>query len=390
MEYVFCGIKFAEPRNYEKIRVDISFNENSVALKEKIQKDILKTKDEISLVFCGNELEDDEPINKYNLRTGSTVQVLKKILEIPSKEFTTKFTEMDVSRVSSLFRGLNSGNFHKISRPEVIQQIFKKHPELQRDIIAMSFLKDPILLSTLQNPETVRKMAENHRILVEAAETICKALRSVKSTAAEPQLPIRRSFEDLSDSSSSSGSENLPRASTSNAANVRITTDFLRQSLEQARQNQNSLENISQRNLSQSNSISPSSSSSSVPNRRNFISNSMVMSAIDEVLRARRSETDTLAREPSVSSTASSNVENLQQEPPQDPIEEPESERMEEEDTSERDARDIEMITSFQTQLRQMEDMGLSNKAANIQALMVCNGNLEAAVNLVLAEMNMS
>jgi hypothetical protein len=116
----------------------------------------------------------------------------------------------------------------------------------------------------------------------------------------------------------------------------------------------------------------------------------MVMSAIDEVLRARRSETDTLAREPSVSSTASSNVENLQQDPPQDPIEEPESERMEEEDTSERDARDIEMITSFQTQLRQMEDMGLSNKAANIQALMVCNGNLEAAVNLVLAEMNMS
>lgn len=278
----------------------------------------------------------------------------------------------------------------KISRPEVIKTIYAKHPELQRDIIAMSFLKDPILLSTLQNPDTVRNMAENHRILVEAADTICKALRSVKTTAAEPQLPIRRSFEDLSDSSSSSGSENMPRASTSNAANVRITTDFLRQSLEQARQNQNSLENISQRNLSQSNSISPSSSSSSVPNRRNIISNSMVMSAIDEVLRARRSETDILAREPSVSSTASSNVESQPQEAVQEPIEEPESERMDEEDTSERDARDIEMITSFQTQLRQMEDMGLTNKAANIQALMVCNGNLEAAVNLVLAEMNMS
>ncbi|KAL7025086.1 hypothetical protein ACKWTF_013330 [Chironomus riparius] len=390
MEYVFCGIKFAEPRNYEKIRVDINFNENSVTLKEKIQKDILKTKDEISLIFCGNELNDDEPINKYNLRTGSTVQVLRRIIEIPPKEFTTKFTEMDVSRVSSLFRGLNSGNFHKISRPEVIQQIYKKHPELQRDIIAMSFLKDPILLSTLQNPDTVRNMAENHRMLVEAAETICKALRSVKATAAEPQMLIRRSFEDLSDSSSSSGSENLPRASTSNAANIRITTDFLRQSLEQARQNQNSLENISQRNLSQSSSISPSSSSSSVPNRRNIISNSMVMSAIDEVLRARRSETDILAREPSVSSTASSNVESQPTEVAQEQIEEPEIERMEDEDNSERDARDIEMITSFQTQLRQMEDMGLSNKAANIQALMVCNGNLEAAVNLVLAEMNMS
>jgi hypothetical protein len=35
-----------------------------------------------------------------------------------------------------------------------------------------------------------------------------------------------------------------------------------------------------------------------------------------------------------------------------------------------------------------MEEMGLLNKVRNIQALMVCNGNLEAAVNLVLAEMN--
>lgn len=273
----------------------------------------------------------------------------------------------------------------------MIQQIFKKHPELQRDVIALSFLKDPILLSNLQNPETVRNMAENHRILVEAADTICKALRSVKSSNVELQQPVRpMSFEDLSDSSSSS--ENIPQASTSNAANIRITQDYLRRSLEQARQNQNSLANISQRNLSQadgsgSNSISPSSSSSSVPNRRNIISNSMVMSAIHEVLRARRSESDVYGREQSVSSNASSVPENQSQETPQEP--ENESERMEEDDTSERDARDIEMITSFQAQLRQMEDMGLTNKAANIQALMVCNGNLEAAVNLVLAEMNM-
>lgn len=103
------------------------------------------------------------------------------------------------------------------------------------------------------------------------------------------------------------------------------------------------------------------------------------MSAIDEVLRARRSEMAT-QREPSVSSQ-----ESASEPPPQEP-----NERMDEDDMSERDARDIEMITSFQTQLKQMEDMGLTNKAANIQALMVCNGNLEAAVNLVLAEMNMS
>lgn len=59
-----------------------------------------------------------------------------------------------------------------------------------------------------------------------------------------------------------------------------------------------------------------------------------------------------------------------------------------EEDRSAQDARYIEMITGFQEQLRQMEDMGLRCKTQCIQALMVCNGNLEAAVNLVLAEMS--
>lgn len=408
MEYIFCGIKFPAPRHFERVRVDnVNFNETSSALKERVKSEILATKDEITLVYCGNVLEDDEPINKYNLRAGSTVHVLKKIEEEPLKEFTTKFTELDVANVCALYRGLNSGNFHKISRPEVIKEIISKHPELQKDIIAFSFLKDPILLSNFQNPDTVRKMAEHHRILIEASETICKALRSVKtaSTGAAPAdqpspIPIRQNFDDLSDSSSSSGSEtNSPQASSSSAASRRITYDHFRRSLASAQQNQNSLANISQRNLSQaaSNAISPSSSSSSVPSRRNIISSSMFMNAMNEVLRARRSESAVFGRDgdfPMHSSSSSSLVDTLDQsQQPQEEPEEPErseaSEPMEE-DESARDARDIEMIASFQMQLKQMEDMGLNNKAANIQALMVCNGNLEAAVNLVLAEMNMS
>lgn len=57
-------------------------------------------------------LEDDEPLNKNKtLRAGSTIQVLKKHKEESPKEWK-KFTEIDVSRVVSYFRALNSGNFH--------------------------------------------------------------------------------------------------------------------------------------------------------------------------------------------------------------------------------------------------------------------------------------
>ncbi|KAG5670199.1 hypothetical protein PVAND_000477 [Polypedilum vanderplanki] len=405
MEHIFCGIHFPAPRHFERVRVLCNLSENSSALKERVKNEILfGTKDEISLVYCGNILEDDEPINKYNLKAGSTVHVLRKIVEESPKEYTNKFTELDVGRTASLYRSLNSGNFHKISRPEVIKEIFSKHPELQKDIIASSFVKDPILLSNLQNPDTVRKMAENHRSLIEASPTICNALRSIKiATTSEQQnaIPIRQNFDDFSDSSSSSSGSDSPQASTS--AGRRITNEFLRRSLAAiTQQNQNSLANISQRNLSQdasnSNTISPSSSSSSVPGRRPIISSSMFMNAMSEVLRARRSETNVFGREseggdvPMHSSSSSSLLDTQEQQPTQEEERqsaEPEIERMDE-DESARDAREIAMIASFQMQLKQMEDMGLTNKAANIQALMVCNGNLEAAVNLVLAEMNMS
>lgn len=110
--------------------------------------------------------------------------------------------------------------------------------------------------------------------------------------------------------------------------------------------------------------------------------------SILQVLRSRRSEAETTITNPD---KIASIIEEEVSEAPAVP-ESIEDEPMEnaEEARQAQDARDLEMIASFQVQLRQMEEMGLSNKAANIQALMVCNGNLEAAVNLVLAEMNMS
>lgn len=267
----------------------------------------------------------------------------------------------------------------------MINAIFKKHPELQKDIVALSFLRDPILLSNLQNPDTVRKMAEHHRILIEASEDICKALKSVKSSVPPAAAVQQPSFEhDFSDSSSSSGSEgaSAPRASTS--AGRRITSDLLRRSLAAATSNQNSLANISQRNLYQG--ISPSTSSSSITNNRR-ITSSMFMDAMNEVLRSSSSSRPQAT--PAFAGSHESSVEPEQPQPASEDVQ-MESEEAAAARVAAQDAQDVEMIASFQSQLKSMEEMGLTNKATNIQALMVTGGNLEAAVNLVLAEMNMS
>lgn len=268
----------------------------------------------------------------------------------------------------------------------MMKTIFDAHPEIKKDVLAMSMLRDPILLSNLQNPDTVRKLAQTHRVLIEASETIVKTLKTAKSLP-EPPAPTQPNIDDFSDSSSSSGSEsNMPQASGSN--NRRITSEYLRQSLAAAAQGRNSLNNISQRNLSQAGGISPSTSSASVPAGQRFISSSMFMNAMNEVLLSNRRsapaanpdapEDLTISQEPTAVEVP------VQSESAE--VDEEEDEARMEEDRSAQETRDIEMITSFQTQLRQMEELGLRNKAANIQALMVCNGNLEAAVNLVMVE----
>lgn len=266
--------------------------------------------------------------------------------------------------------------------------IFDEHPEIKKDVVAMSVLKDPILLSNLQNPDTVRKLAQHHRVLIEASETIVKSLKSAKNLVEPSPPPAQAILDDLSDSSSSSsGSEtNSPQASNSNI-NRRITQEYLRQSLATAH-GRNSLASISQRNLSQggseSNPISPSTSSGSVPTGHRFISPSMFMNAMNEVLSANRR----------ASAATTGTAETAQEESTPAPAAEPEpeptpaEEEPMEEDRSAQDARDVEMIMSFAPQLLEMEEMGLRNKAQNIQALMICNGNLEAAVNFVFAEMN--
>lgn len=247
----------------------------------------------------------------------------------------------------------------------------------------MSILKDPILLSNLQNPDTVRKVAQHHRVLIEASDTIVKSLKSAKNLTETPSVVNQESFEDLSDSSSSSsssGSETSPRASTSNQ---RITAEQFQRSLAAA-QNRNSLANISQR-INQGNAInSPSTSSGTVPtSSHRFISSSMFMNAMNEVLMANRRTNEN----PAPITTETPPIADPSSDREMTPAaEEPQDVAMDEDERRNQEERDIEMITNYQPQLRQMEELGLHNKAQNIQALMLCNGNIDAAVNLVLTE----
>lgn len=60
-------------------------------------------------------MEDDVELSKLEIRSGSTIFVLRKQISSESVKYE-KFTESDVQRVCSLFRSLSATSFHvKIS-----------------------------------------------------------------------------------------------------------------------------------------------------------------------------------------------------------------------------------------------------------------------------------
>lgn len=226
---------------------------------------------------------------------------------------------------------------------------------------AISILRDPILLASMGNPDTVRRMAEEYRELVEASKFIVTTLNN-KNVA---PVPTPGDVADDLDSSSGSDENNLASSSTGRT-NPRITSNQLTQALGQvfassSSSSTNSLANISQRNLSQS--TGESTSASTTPNR---ITPSMFMNALSEVLQSTRSNNQ--ARNVGSMGSSTESPESANPEMSSDPTTPMQSTQ-----------------PMYLAQMQQMREMGLNDTETNLQALIVCNGDLETAINLVLS-----
>lgn len=301
-------------------------------------------------------------LTSQGLRSGSVVQVVKKGRKLGSdtKEWP-KFTERDVQNTIWLYRSVTASNFHKASRPEFLKHVLKQYPNLRNNLTAISILKDPVLLATMGNPETVRRMAEENRELINASKFIVESLNSKSLSFTNVGGEIA---EDM-DSSSSSDDQNM--VSTSRDAHRRITSTQLAQALGQvfaAGNSSNSLANISQRNLNEAAEQNPegasSSSNNSTPNR---ITSSMFLNALSEVLRSTRSNNEVRSLSNASETETLENVESRPSETPSNDTQPP----------------------MYLAELQQMREMGLTDTELCLQALIVCNGDLENAVNLVLS-----
>lgn len=338
--------------------------------------------DEFDLIYCGDLLQDDDVLKDKGVENGSMIHLIQKKSESPIPQEIHSFTEADVQETLGLWRTVDSSNFQKVRHPEFMKNALDANPAIRKDLWALSILKDPILLSSMQQPETIRRVAEKHYILIEASRSIVQLLNSKmisKSTTFSPT--IESALDDALSDSSSSDDNTSPTTSAGTRSARRITADQLASALAIAGSSSyNSLSNISQRDADNRESTTdqanqPSTSSSAPASNR--ITSSMFMSALSDVIQSHRRQSSANANEPEPMDTSSPSTGGTSNIVDHDVGAQTQSQHSTLEAS----------LSKYRAELDQMREMGLTDTETNLQALIVCNGNVEAAVNLVFSGM---
>lgn len=138
-------------------------------------------------MYCGNILDEDATLTSCGIKTGVMVHVLKK-KETEAPVPARQMSEIDIQQLVAAFRvftqsyGYRSA-LQRLYRPEVLKNLIAMSPGLADDAVAIAMIQDPELLFHMSDPDTVRRIAELHPSLPEAANQIAAAVHEEASSA---------------------------------------------------------------------------------------------------------------------------------------------------------------------------------------------------------------
>ncbi|KAL9698426.1 hypothetical protein quinque_001867 [Culex quinquefasciatus] len=336
MPFVYLGVHLPF-KSYRKIKVEnFDLSNKTEQLREEARKAISELPaEEFDFIYCGDLLQNDDVLQEKGVENGSVVHLIQKKKDLPSLPQVDNFTEADVQQVLGIWRTVDPSNFQKVRHPEFMKNVLDANPAIRQDLWALSILKDPILLA----------------------------------------------LEDALSDSSSSEDNTSPTTSTGVRSARRITADQLASALAFAGSSYNSLNSISQRDADNRQTTDPTSqpsTSGSAP-ASNRITSSMFMNALSEVIQSQR-QREPNSNEPEPMDTSPATAATVQ--PPAAAPGDMGAQTLSQHSTLEAS------LSQYRAELEQMREMGLTDTETNLQALIVCNGNVETAVNLVFSGMN--
>lgn len=367
---IFFGIRIPD-RSYSLIHMDFEDTKKSILdLKTEIAQKIEFPKDDIEFLLNGNILEDTGNLSTIN--PNSLIHVLKKTPVYQPYTSNKTYTKEDCKQIAELFGTVTNVGINVGVRINILAHIISEYPEFRRNLGAQALIRDSVLFHSLDKPEVIEKVAENYSIICDAAEFIVKITKKELAKNANVSL----CDESFTDTTSSSEEENSNTNQSEQARIRRISRDQLAAALSAiGTSSLNSLSNIAQRNSNlaeqfehdQGQNVGYGGGTSSVqsiaPNR---ISSSLLNNALTQALLG----------------TTNNNGQT------QPVHQRSDSESMDTTETQQNDDNhDLPLRYrnhEFAGQMRIMRDMGLIDDEINLNVLLITNGNVENAINLVL------
>lgn len=353
---LFLGIRL-NSQSLTTIKLeDVNLKSKVEDLKSETAGRVNLSKESIELIYCGCVLEDDLTLENCGLKNGSMVHVLRR--KEPDTRTQIKYISDDsILQLAAAFKSFKENHalqsaLHRLSkRPEVIDNIISSSPGLHEDTVAIAMLQDPALMTHFTDVDTIKRIAEAHPVLVEAAQNIAAAVHEEAHNTATANAsattsnwqPTAYSYsldnlsddEEMAGDSSQSSDSAQPANTPINQPHSTITTAQLAAALSRARA----------RGFPLSNSPSTTSTTSTTSG---VITTEMFSRAMQQAF----ATTPT----PAVAS-------------PVPPILPPV----------------LPQPADLQRQLAQMHEMGLQDDTANVQALQFTNGDVQAAIELVFS-----
>ncbi|XP_014207350.1 ubiquitin-like protein 7 [Copidosoma floridanum] len=355
---------------------DIDVKNNVAQLRTKTSEQINSASDTFDFIYCGCLLEDEAILESYGLKNGSMIHVLKRK---EKRHATSTFEfEINVEMLASMYKSVMSNPILEIvmrrltKRLDDIENIISFTPGLSEDAVAVAILQDPDLMIHFTNVKSIKKIAELHPALLEAAHHIAssvhdEASKFSSSSSANPSsllnahnssghsYNLESDDEEMAADSSQSSDSTQPSSSTTpsrtnSAVNAQLLAAISRAARSAATEASNTTNSaLVQPSLSQSNS-----------NSGGVITFEMFYQAMQQAF----------ASNPSVNNPGNS-VPAVPQ-APTPPV-------------SSNTTPNSSAPLNLERQIAIMHEMGLPYDYINIQALQITNGDVQAAIELVLS-----
>ncbi|CAB3244607.1 unnamed protein product [Arctia plantaginis] len=373
---IFLGIK-VKPGPIERHKLDNYGLDNTVdSLKTEAEKKSNVPSASLELIHHGKILKDDLTLHDSGVKSGEMVHVVKKKVQTPPPPPPT-FTDNDLQLLNSSLRTLgctpNAPGWTRamqlLNDESAMAEIVEQAPSIGEDCVALSILHEVELLAALgANIHTMRRGANAHPELPAALRHLTRLVRSRNSTTSStdsvPTSGFAYSLEALSededaDEEETEETERNPITQEQFTAALQAATDAISSSSGRGGTgSQDSLVRLLQ--SAGESSRTPSSATGSgtaidLGPFQSLITTEMFTEALSDVINRTTRYPEGTPREhthPASSSQSPAARENSE---------------------------------DFSTQIQFMHEMGLLDDALNMRALIICAGDVNAAIDLVFS-----